>query len=96
LRAYLKDDNFQKDFFNGKYPLKVHEEDDIIIAMIEFKKNNVEGEEKVIERNIIKVYKFNEIVLDEIPEHTTISAVSRARSGISEKQLSFLDGLTKD
>lgn len=96
LRAYLRDDNFRKDFFGGKYPLKSHDTDDIIIAMIEFKKINFEGEERIIERNIIKVYKFNDIVLDKIPEHTTISCVSRARSGVPERQLSFLDSISKD
>lgn len=96
LKAHLKDDDFRQNFFNGKYPLKIHETDDVIIAMIEYRKASVEGSIKIIERNIIKIYKFNNIVFDDVPSYLTISSVSRVKSGVSERQLSFLDSLIKD
>lgn len=96
LLAHLKDENFRTNFLSGKYPLKFHETDDVIIAMIEYKKANVEGIIKIVERNIIKIYKFNDVVFDDVPKHLTISSVSRVKSGASERQLSFLDSLSKD
>ena len=91
LLAHLKDENFRANFFSGKYPLKFHETDDTIIAMIEYKKANIEGVIKIVERNIIRIYKFNNIVFDEIPKRMTILSVSKIKSGASERQLSFFD-----
>lgn len=95
LNAHLKDDRFQKEFFSGRYPLKLNETDDVMVAMIEYKKLRIDGLPKIVERNIIRVYKFNNIILDEIPRGTIISSVSKIRSGASERQIGLFDSASK-
>lgn len=93
LYAYLKDIKFQEKFFSGDFPLKLTENDDIIIAMVEYKKQLREGEIKITERNIIKVYKFNNITVEDLPEGGIIAAVDRIKAGVSSRQSSLLDSI---
>ncbi len=96
LNAHLEDSNFRKDFFDGEYPIKLNETDDVIVAMVEYRKLNVKGITKIIERNIIKVYKFNNISLDKMPKGTLISSVNKVKSGVSEKQITIFDSISAD
>ena len=63
FRAYLKDERFKLEFFSGGCPLKLKEEDDVIVAKVEYRKIRKDGEIRVFEINIIEVYKFNNIKL---------------------------------
>ncbi|MGB4833520.1 MAG: hypothetical protein WBP40_00640 [Candidatus Moraniibacteriota bacterium] len=93
LYARLKDSQFQARFLAGEFPIKLTERDDVITAMVEYNKQLVDGEVRIIERDIIKVYKFNNDVIDDIPVGSMISAVDKVKAGASSKQASLLDSI---
>lgn len=93
--AYMKDKHFRRQFLLGKHPLKMQEEDDVIIAMVEYVKDIEEGEIKVVERNVIKVYRFNDKLFEQIPEDPLVVPILKIKSEVSSKQLNLLDSVQK-
>ncbi len=64
LSFVLKDKDFSDKFLLGEYPLKNSKGDDIIIALFEYRKVEVDGNEKVIKVSVTKVYFFNKQIED--------------------------------
>lgn len=66
LSAFISDEDFKNDFLSGKYPLKSSESNDIILALVCYERQMVNGEEKIISRKIKKVFKFNDIEISSV------------------------------
>ncbi len=67
INFYLRDDEFHWDFIAGQHPIKAKEKDDEITALIRYEhtfKNGILIETK---KNAIKIYRFNETQIAEIP-----------------------------
>lgn len=67
IKAYMRDDGFKKSFLNGKYPLKQSKDDDRMTVLVEYKKQEKNGEAEITEISINTVYMFNDIVIVPIP-----------------------------
>ncbi len=75
LNFHLKDDEFFQGILSGKYPLKETKKNDVITVCIEYIIMEENGEEKVCERNAIKVYKFNDVLIAKVPDDIDFEAV---------------------
>ncbi len=95
IRAYMKDKAFMERFLGGNHPLKLHQEDDVVVALVEYVWDFVNGEMKIVRRNILKVYEFNDSVFEELPKGSIIAAVDGIQSGASAGQASLLDGISQ-
>ncbi len=90
LSFYLKDHDFFENFLAGKYPLKESESDDILIALIEYQKKEIDWEIKIIARNAVKIYSLNEKQISKIPDDLTIEII-RDKKNKSEGQMTFFE-----
>jgi len=77
ISAYMRDEEFKKGFLNGKYPLKKSSEDDRITVLVEYKKQEKNGEIEQKEASINTVYSFNDTQIAAIPDDI-ISKIKRA------------------
>lgn len=68
LNAYIADDEFKNDFLHGWYPLKSTKNNDVIVALVRYERQIINGEEKVVGRKIDTVFKFNDMQIKPIPE----------------------------
>lgn len=69
INAHMKDLKFKSRFLNGKRPLKELPEDDIIQLLLEYKKQEKNGEVEIKEKSIDTVYSFNGEELESIPDN---------------------------
>lgn len=69
ISAYMHDIKFKKDFLEGKYPLKKSHNPDTLKVLLEYKKQERNGEIEIRERCINTVYSFNGKELTKIPEN---------------------------
>ncbi len=67
IKAYMRDDGFKKSFLNGKYPLKQSKADDRMTILVEYKKQEKNGEVEITEISINTVYAFNDTQIVPIP-----------------------------
>lgn len=72
LNFHLKDDDFMQGLLSGKYPFKVKKDEDVINACIEYKIEETNGVEHVVERNAVKVYQFNQIKISKVPKDISL------------------------
>ena len=63
----MRDDAFKKSFLNGKHPLKQSQNDDHMTVLVEYKKQEKNGEVEIKEVSINTVYSFNDIEIMSIP-----------------------------
>ena len=68
LNAHITDEEFKNSFLFGQYPLKSTRDNDIIVALVRYERQMVNGEEKIISRKIDTVFKFNNTIIKPIPE----------------------------
>lgn len=68
LNANIIDEEFKYNFLNGQYPLKSSQNNDIIIALVRYERQMVNGEEKIIGKKIDTVFRFNNTMIKPIPE----------------------------
>lgn len=90
LSFYLKDQDFFENFLAGKYPLKESESDDILIALIEYQKKEIDWEIKIIARNAVKIYSLNEKQISPIPDDLTVEII-RDKKNKTEGQMTFFE-----
>lgn len=69
INAEMKDENFIKGILSGNLPLKSSSKDDKVIVMIKYKRQKINGEEKIVSKTIEKIYRFNEIEFAPLPEN---------------------------
>lgn len=67
INAHITDEEFKNNFLNGQYPLKSTQNNDIIVALVRYERQMVNGEEKITGRKIDTVFKFNDMVIKPIP-----------------------------
>ncbi|QQG36709.1 MAG: hypothetical protein HYS17_02740 [Micavibrio aeruginosavorus] len=67
IKAYMRDDAFKKSFLNGEYPLKQSRDDDHMTVLVEYKKQEKNGEVEIKEVSIGTVYSFNDTEIIPIP-----------------------------
>lgn len=67
IKAHMRDDVFKRSFLSGKYPLKQTKEDDRMTVLVEYKKQEKNGEVEVKEVCIETVYNFNDVEITPIP-----------------------------
>ena len=68
LNANITDDEFKNNFLLGQYPLKSSRDNDVIVALVRYERQMVNGEEKVVGKKINTVFKFNDTVIKPIPK----------------------------
>lgn len=66
--ANIEDDDFNEKLLNGLCPLKKNSTNDVILALVEFRKKLENGKEKKDSYIVKEVYKFNKKKLKERPE----------------------------
>lgn len=71
IKAYMRDHGFKKSFLNGKYPLKQSKADDRMTVLVEYKKQEKNGEVEITETSISTVYAFNNTQIAPIPANLT-------------------------
>lgn len=89
LRFHMKDMKFFDDFLSGQYPLKENESNDVILALIEYKKLKQGDTYKVVERNAVKIYRFNDKEIAEVPDNLSIEVIEQVKNNIDSKQTSM-------
>ena len=76
IRAYMDDEPFKNAFLNGLYPLKQSNKDDTMSVLIEYKREEKDGEVKITETLINTVYSINDIEIvpseGSLPEGTKV------------------------
>ncbi|PCJ02806.1 MAG: hypothetical protein COB14_00910 [Alphaproteobacteria bacterium] len=60
-------DAFKQGLLNGKYPVKQTKNNDILQILVEYKKQEKNGEIEIKEISIETVYRFNDIEITSIP-----------------------------
>ncbi len=75
LKAYMRDKNFKQGFLGGRYPLKQSRKDDHIIMLVEYKKQERNGEVESKEVCVHTVYTFNEIEIVPLPEDKKVAGI---------------------
>ncbi len=90
LSANIIDEEFKNSFLLGKYPLKSTKNNDIIIALVRYERQMINGEEKVIGKKIDTVFQFNDIVIKPIPEQLLFN-LPRLSLSKSEAELDLFD-----
>ena len=69
IRAYMRDEVFRQGFLKGgKYPLKRSGQDDQMTVMVEYKRQEKNGDIKLIETSINTVHTFNGTELVPVPD----------------------------
>lgn len=68
LNAHIIDEEFKNNFLLGRYPLKSTKNNDVIVALVRYERQMINGEEKIIGKKIDTVFKFNDISIKSIPE----------------------------
>jgi hypothetical protein len=68
LNAYMRDDSYKQAFLNGRYPLKQSKQDDRVIVMLEYKKQEKNGEVEQKEVCVHTVYSFNDTEIVPLPK----------------------------
>jgi hypothetical protein len=64
----MRDENFRQDFLNsGKYPLKKSGKDDRMTILVEYMKQEKNGEIETKEISINKIYSFNDTEIAPVP-----------------------------
>ena len=83
LEFYLTDSEFNRKFLNDEYPIQ---ETNVIIAKFEYQKFKIDGEINPSKTRVsaVKIYKFNNILITNIPDDLGI--ISIGESGITEKE----------
>lgn len=67
IKAHMRDTKFKKKFLNGDYPLKKTKNDDSITVLVEYKKQERNGEIETKEISINTVYSFNGVEIVSLP-----------------------------
>ncbi len=67
LIASIKDQKFREEFLLGKHPLRRSNQNDTILALVRYNKLQKNGEEKIVSREIVDIYEFNNETLKDIP-----------------------------
>lgn len=67
ISAHMKDESFKKGVLNGKYPIKQSKKSDLLKILVEYKKQEVNGEIKNKEACVETVYSFNDIEITPMP-----------------------------
>lgn len=68
LQAEIIDSRFLSDFLNGKYPLREGDQDDVIKVLLKTETIIKNGSKEKEEYCIEKIYRFNDIEIEKIPE----------------------------
>lgn len=68
LNANISDEEFKNGFLLGQYPLKSTRNNDIIVALVRYERQMINGEEKIIGKKIDTVFKFNDTEIKPIPK----------------------------
>ena len=69
ITAYMRDEEFKKSFLSGNHPYKTQGDDDEVKILVEYKKELVNGEEKITEISVKDVFVLNNKILKNIPEN---------------------------
>lgn len=77
----MRDENFKKDFLSGKYPLKESNNDDRMTVLVEYKRQEKNGEIVSKEVCINTVFSFNDIEITPMPTDQS-SGVKFSRADI--------------
>jgi len=75
IKAYMRDDAFKKSFLNGRYPLKESNADDQMKVLVEYKKQEKNGDVETKEVSIHTVYSFNDTKIAAVPRNLKTSQV---------------------
>lgn len=67
INAHMRDESFKKDFLSGKYPLKQTNKDDRMTVLVEYKRQEKNGEIVSKEICINTVYSFNDTEITPMP-----------------------------
>lgn len=67
ISAYMRDEAFKKAHLSGKYPVRESEKSDLMKILVEYKKQERNGEVEVKERCINTVYSFNDVDIAPLP-----------------------------
>lgn len=67
ISAYMRDESFKKGVLSGKYPIKQSSESDVLKILVEYKKQEKNGEIEKKETSVETVYSFNDIEITPIP-----------------------------
>lgn len=67
LIASLQDQKFREEFLLGKHPLRRSNQNDTILALVRYNRQQKNGQEKIISKEIIDIYEFNNETLKDIP-----------------------------
>ncbi len=68
ISAHMRDKSFRAGLLNGKYPLKETKDDDVLTILVEYEKQERNGELEVKNTCIKTVYKFNNEDITPIPD----------------------------
>lgn len=90
LNANIIDEEFKNDFLLGQYPLKSTRNNDIIVALVRYERQMVNGEEKVIGKKIDTVFKFNDTIIKPIPKQLIFN-LPRLSHNQEEHELDLFD-----
>ncbi len=86
LDFILKDESFQKRFFDGEFSLKNRKDDDIITGLFEYEVIEINGEEKVTGSVLLTmVFIFNDKKIFDIPNGLKIEPVERFEKANNKK-----------
>jgi hypothetical protein len=75
IKAHMRDDAFKKSFLSGHYPLKASNADDQMKVLVEYQKQEKNGEIETKEVSIHTVYSFNNTEITPVPRSVKISQV---------------------
>lgn len=79
---YMRDDSFKQAFLNGRYPLKQSKQDDRVIVMLEYKKQEKNGEVEQKEVCVHTVYSFNDTEIVPLPKEQVRCKAKRNGRGV--------------
>jgi hypothetical protein len=80
----MEDNQFLFDFLNnGKYPIKESQKEDEITVLIKYKIHRITKKE---EHSAVKVYRFNQIEIENIPEEFSVEVIERIKNKIPGNQ----------
>lgn len=86
INATINDEGFKNGFLSGKYPLKSSKQNDIIIALLRYKRKMINGEEKIVGKEIDTVFKFNDKNIKPLPDNILFNLPKYDKSQKSEKE----------
>lgn len=85
--ANIEDDDFNEKLLNGLCPLKKSSTNDVILALVEFRKKLENGKERKDSYTVKEVYKFNKKKLKDQPEGMKVNRPKTAK--VDNGQLNF-------